>query len=68
MLATKAEKRAGARLLRGGSALVPTEVSWRIAEKMKRLGWATLYPFHERWLGRMEITEAGRAALRSEFR
>lgn len=63
VLATKAEKRAAAFLRQYGSALVPVEVSWRIADKMKRFGWVTLDPHYQRWLGRIELTDDGRRAL-----
>jgi hypothetical protein len=60
MKLSEAEKR---KLLKDGSLLVPKQISWRRAAQMEKLGHATIYPFHQRWLGRLDITEAGRNAL-----
>jgi hypothetical protein len=43
--------------------LVPKQISWRRASALVRPGYATLYPFYDRWLGRLQITDKGRAAL-----
>lgn len=51
------------RLARDGHLLVPKQISWRRAAQLVTLGHATLYPFHERWLGKLSITDLGRAAL-----
>lgn len=57
---TDTEKRA---LLLDGHLLVPKQISWRRAAQLEKLGYATIYPFHQRWLGRLDLTEAGRLAL-----
>lgn len=62
-LATVAETKAARRLGAKGEALVPAEISWRVASSFVRRGWGTLNPFHERWLGKITLTEAGRRAL-----
>lgn len=54
------------RLQRDGFLLVPKHISWRRASQMQNAGIGTIYPFHERWLGRFDITPAGRAALAQE--
>jgi hypothetical protein len=51
------------RLGRQGFMLVPTDISWRRAASIERKGWATCYPFHHRWQGKLTITDAGRRAL-----
>jgi hypothetical protein len=38
-----------------GHLLVPTQISWRHAQQFVAAGRATLYPFHERWLGRLDF-------------
>lgn len=47
-------------LAKAGSLLVPTQISWRRATRIVKAGLATMYPFHQRWQGRVDITEAGR--------
>jgi len=56
---SEAQKRA----FRRGFLIVPREISWRRADKLVRDGLATIYPFHERWQGRLDLTRAGRSAL-----
>lgn len=46
-----------------GMMLVPTEISWRRASAIQRRGWGTVYPFHQRWQGRLDITDLGRQEL-----
>ncbi|GJE29782.1 hypothetical protein [Methylobacterium organophilum] len=50
-------------LLRTGECLVPRDLSWRRAEILRARGWASTNPFHQRWLGKLTLTQAGRAAL-----
>lgn len=52
------------RFARTGVLLVPTHISWRRAAAIERKGWGAVYPFHHRWQGRLDITPAGREALR----
>ena len=65
MKLSETEKR---KLLKDGSLLVPKQISWRRAAQMEKLGHATIYPFHQRWLGRLDLTELGRTALSQEER
>jgi hypothetical protein len=51
------------RLLLYGYRLVPTHISWRTAETLQKRGWVVINPFYHRWLGRADITDAGRRAL-----
>jgi hypothetical protein len=53
-------------LARAGSLLVPKQLSWRRAAALAKAGLASIYPFHERWLGRADITEAGRDRAQTE--
>lgn len=48
-------------LNRKKSLLVPTDISWRRAHRLVRAGLATIYPFHQRWQGRIDITDLGRS-------
>ncbi|CDX26782.1 hypothetical protein MPL3356_60550 [Mesorhizobium plurifarium] len=57
---TEAERR---KILKLGHLLVPTHISWRRATQFMRLGYGAIDPFHQRWQGRLDLTEAGRAAL-----
>jgi hypothetical protein len=50
-------------LAKRGPLLVPKQISWRRANTLVKRQWAELYPFHERWLGRLTITDAGRRAI-----
>jgi hypothetical protein len=51
------------KLLERGCLLVPTHISWRRADQLVRIGLCTLYPFHQRWQGRLDLSAAGRDAL-----
>jgi hypothetical protein len=51
------------KMAKAGYLLVPRQISWRKAQKVVSRGWATLHPFHERWMGRLELTAAGRAMI-----
>lgn len=51
------------RLQRREVLFVPTQISWRRAQQFVGRGWATLYPFHERWLGRLDVTPLGRSVI-----
>lgn len=53
-------------LAKRGSLLVPTQISWRRANRLVVARMATIYPFHERWLGRVDVTERGRAAAHGQ--
>lgn len=57
---TEPQRRA---VTRQGHLLVPKQISWRRAAQLEKRGLATIYPFHQRWLGRLDLTDAGRAAL-----
>jgi hypothetical protein len=48
-------------LHRKGTLLAPVDISWRRAAKLVKNGLATLYPFHNRWQGKVDITEKGRS-------
>ncbi|ACA18427.1 hypothetical protein M446_4069 [Methylobacterium sp. 4-46] len=50
-------------LTRTGQCLVPSDLSWRRADQVVALGLGTLDPHHQRWLGLLTLTEAGRAAV-----
>lgn len=52
-----------AELAKTGSLLVPTNISWRKAQRLVGAGLATIYPFHQRWQGRLDITDKGRSTL-----
>ncbi len=54
------------RLRHDGDLLVPRHISWRRAAVLVRHGYATLYPFHQRWLGKLDITPAGRTAINGQ--
>lgn len=56
------------KLAAAGSLLIPKQISWRRAKRIQAAGAGTIYPFHERWLGRIDITPAGRAALASRVK
>jgi hypothetical protein len=47
-------------LAKAGTLLIPQQLSWRRADRIVKAGLATMYPFHRRWQGRIDITEAGR--------
>lgn len=55
-----------AKLARLGAMTAPKQISWKRAQKLKQLGFATIYPFHNRWQGYVEITQAGRDFAQSE--
>ena len=42
-----------------GTLYAPKQISWRRAYALQSLGFATVYPFHNRWQGRVRITEKG---------
>ena len=48
-------------LLRTGECLVPTELSWRRADQLVKASFATINPHHQRWLGKLTLTDSGRA-------
>jgi hypothetical protein len=50
-------------LLTRGWLLVPRELSWTRAHRLARLGLVTVDPHYHRWLGRADITDAGRLRL-----
>ena len=60
---TKAQR---TRFLRDGHLLVPTQISWRKADRLSALGIGTIYPFHQRWLGRIYLTCNGRQHLQEQ--
>lgn len=46
------------------AALLPQDISWRIADKFERLGLVTINRFWRRWQGRSERTPLGDAVAR----
>jgi hypothetical protein len=50
-------------LVRTGECLLPTDLSWRRAHQVVALGLATIDPHHQRWLGKLSLNAAGRAAI-----
>lgn len=50
-------------LLARGWVLVPRELSWTAAHRLARLGLVNVDPNYHRWLGRADLTEAGKRRL-----
>ncbi|KMO28556.1 hypothetical protein [Methylobacterium aquaticum] len=49
-------------LTRTGECLVPSDMSWRRAYQITAAGLGTVEPNQHRWLGRLLLNDAGRAA------
>lgn len=43
------------KLRRNGFLLVPQQISWTRAHRIVKAGFATIYPFHRRWQGRIDL-------------
>lgn len=50
------------RLAKNGQLVAPRQLSKVRAQALVKRGWATVYPFHQRWNLRLTITAEGKAA------
>jgi len=62
---TKALRSALLWLARKESLLVPKQLSWRRSYMLQARGVCSVYPFHQRWLGRADITPLGLAVAQA---